>query len=417
MLRLVLACAVLVLLVAAPAPAAVVDDVAVGAARSDEVAVWGQAVAWRDGTDIVLRAGDGRTRRVPTGSAGESFGMSLGTDAGGRLVLVFPFCRGVPCRLRRVDVRTGRVRTIAGIPAGPHAYPVLRRGVLAWMWGNTVRSRRLDGGRIRREDLGRGPIDLTGLDHDGRRFAITGAGADDPETETSYTEVRVGRFGARRTRYVGGLGASQEYQAVLAPMLNATSVDVLKDDLETFDPGRAYERLIRYPLGRGRARQRSFGVPFTAMARGGGATAIVQAVGSLGCAVGRPVRDDPDDVRRTLVPCRIVRAGGPPFGADTRRTVPEVTLQRRAGGVSGRVVRRLISSSTGRTARTEGVAGAAVRIAPPAGGFAAAGADTTTGADGRFSLAPSGPLASASLLGAFTTAEPQAFAPVARRAG
>jgi hypothetical protein len=410
MARLLLACAVL-LTCASPAIAATVDDVALGETRDADIAVWGKNVAWDTGAAVVLQTADGKTRTFP---ADDADGMTIGPDATGRLVLVFASCSssGVKCRLRRVDVKTGRAAFVAGI-RGALSDPVLRKGILVWIDGATVRSRKLAGGRVRREYLGRESIELTGLDHDGKRFAITGQGPDDPSTETTYTDVRVGVLGKRRTERIGGLGSSQEYQAVLVPLLNATSVDVIKDDTRTFQAGSAYLRMIRYPIGRGKRTQRSFGVPFTMIAHGGGRTALVQAPGTEGCGVEQPSEDTiEEDVSTTAVPCRVVLAGSSPFGADTRRTVPEVTIARTAAAVTGTVVRRLISPKTGGTTRTVGVAGVPVRVSvAEQTKFRTTGVDGTTDASGAFSVALPAPLAKAELLGVSMSTPPRAFAP------
>lgn len=92
------------LLAAAPAPvsAAVRDDVAAAEADGSEIAVWGKSVAWRDGARVVVRRADG-TQRAFTAGRGAAEGLTVGPDAGGRLVAVFPVCASArSCRLRKI---------------------------------------------------------------------------------------------------------------------------------------------------------------------------------------------------------------------------------------------------------------------------------------------------------------------------
>ncbi|HWT94181.1 MAG TPA: hypothetical protein VN238_14340 [Solirubrobacteraceae bacterium] len=401
------------LMIAAPAQGATRDDVAVAEADASEIAVWGKVVAWREGTKVVVRKADGTQRTFTT--RGSAAGLTVGPNAGGRIVAVFPHCTSArACRFRRVDVASGRAAFVPGIK-GRLSTPVLRRGILMWIDEAAIRSRRLAGGRVAREDLGRGPLALTGLDHDGRRFAVTGDTERDDAADGGMSEVRLGRIGRRGTKRRAGTSYSQEYQAILRPRLTPTGVEVLSDDVEVFVPGTVYERVIRFPDSGARSSKRSFGVPFTAIATGGGGTAILQSPGTEGCGV---LADRPgEDVEEPTVigaTCRVVLAGAAPFSRDTRRTVPEVAFTRTATRASGRVQRRLVAP-TGRTSGKQGVANVQVRLVPGSAdeGFGPTGVDLTTDAQGRFTTPLAGALRT-SPLGAFLVAPPRAFAPALR---
>lgn len=402
--------------IAAPAAqGATRDDVAVAEADASEIAVWGKVVVWREGDEVTVRKADGSRRTFAT--RGSASGVTVGPDAGGRLVAVFPHCTSTrrACRFRRVDVASGRAAFVPGI-AGRLSTPVLRRGILMWIDGATIRSRRLAGGRVAREDLGRGAtLTLTGLDHDGRRFAITGDTERDDGADGGMSEVRLGRIGRRGTKRRAGTSYSQEYQGILRPRLTPTGVEVLSDDVEVFVPGSTYERIISFPDSGRRSTRRSVGVPFTAIATGGGGTAMLQAPSTEGCGV---LADAPGEEQEepTVVaaPCRVVLAGAAPFSRDTRRTVPEVAFTRTATRATGRVVLRLVGTS-GRTTGTQGVPNVQVRIARASerDGFAPTGIDVTTDAQGRFTAPLTGALRTTPL-GASLIAPPRAFAPALR---
>jgi len=325
-LRALLAPLALGLLAATGVPQAAhgAPDIPVGEVEgSVALTVHGDTLAWIEYEEtVVLRRPDGRTQRFADANRTEE--LSLGRDARGRLVLVYPICATTRrCVLRRVDVRTGRRRTVAGI-RGRISYPVLRRGVLAWVQGDGVggvRTRALAGGPVRSQWVGR-DLGVSGLDHDGRRLVVTGVTTSCCGQEDF--DLRAVTLGSRRVRVLRSVTRGEDYRAMHTPELTGDgAVDVADADTEE-----TAAVITRVPLDKPRRRTvRYFGMGFTTFARGGGQLAYVEAPSYLGC--GSLIDPEDDDAGLVFGGCRIVRVGADPFG-DDERTLPAELLSGKA---------------------------------------------------------------------------------------
>lgn len=403
--------------------AAQADRVVAEVSDSSSIAIDGSLLAWQETVaegDNAVVLDDGRTRRR-FNAGGFGGQVTLGDDERGRLTLVFTRCeRESRCTLRRVDPRTGRARTVRGI-VGSFVDVELRRGRLAWIARNAVRTRALAGGPTRRQGVGRGKIELSGLDHDGRRLVVVGE--VEPEIGSAAFALRLVRFGSSRARSLTRVNSGEEYRTIREPILERDGVVLTRSNSDL-----GAGELLRVPVdSRKRSVRVALGADFNALARGGGRTAYVQAPGD-GCASGASGVPG-DDIPGAPASCRIVRASADPFGTRARATPPVLELDEEAtpaadgsAEVSGRLL--TFSVRRGRVVGRDGVAGAAVEVQvgrPPPNfdpeenrdpglSFSEAGAPrtATTDGDGRFALILE-PDAKDRIIRAVTAATPRAF--------
>lgn len=398
-------------LAAGPAGAAVSPDRVMGEATEiRDLAVEGRVTAWAEAdakgrVTAVLDTNPARggQRRFPAGVAGGE--VTLGTDAGGRLVLVHTVCSGeVSCRLRRVEVRSGRARAVSGI-GGLVLSPELARGRLAWIGSGGVLHRGLSGGRVRRQPVGRS-IGLTGLDHDGRRLVVTG------EVYTGRgrgaTDLRLARFGRSRARTIHTMTFGKAYHVMRGPVLAGDHVDVIDATQEE-----SASDVSRVSLRDGRRRRLALGAHYTVLAVGGGVTAYAMASGLSGCPTGGDPRAEAEVAPAS---CRVVRTKDP--FSRTRRLLPRMLtigptptlLPDGSAEVSGRLEARTVRA--GKVIARRGFAGAQVDVAVSPAGLETPdfGPPTrvATDADGRWRLrlAPDG---RARLVRAVTVDAPHAW--------
>jgi hypothetical protein len=169
--------------------------------------------------ELVLRAQDGTVTRV-AGAQEADFQQDLGTDADGRVVLVYVRCEE-DCTLRLRDVQTGEER---GLPSsGRDRVPAIWDGVLAFSRAYAPRReggpprefvylRRLDSGRPPRRvwgPSGRANSNVTSLDYGSGGVAF---GRDWGEDDLDTSELWVKRPG-RATHIVAQIGSGSLSQA------------------------------------------------------------------------------------------------------------------------------------------------------------------------------------------------------------
>jgi hypothetical protein len=283
--------AIVVAAVAAIAPVARAETTVATVARPTPVNAFGGRLVW-SAYDFTLRSYRLMTRfggvieALPIAGRSVPFDADLGSDALGRLVVVYSRCRAEPrpqffitapnwalsrgCDLYRFDFAARRETRIAAASSrGASEYlPTVSRGQIAFArsHGRRVTSRglradlyvsslvggretRLSGGTRSRGRVGRvaGPV---GLDLNGRRLAFTWQYSVEGSEGGPNTEVRVVTLGGRRTLVdVQPNSDSIVSRQLTAPSLVGTSVFYA---LRTSGDSNGH-RYRRYDLARSRA--------------------------------------------------------------------------------------------------------------------------------------------------------------------
>lgn len=342
---------------ATPQPDRVIDEVSLPMG----VGIDGPVVAWAKrrgtlGAQVVVRDGS-RPRVLLSAGLGSSL-VDVGRDRRGRRVVVFTRCGG-RCDIVSFSLASRSTRVV--VPGVRATDVTVGAGRVFWADGRRVRSRSLEGGRVRFEAVA-GRMQPSELDTDGKTLAVTGPVPFD--SGNGATGLSVTRPGSGRARLRGRRAFGEEYAALRAPVVAPEGVVTLFDDFTAgIAPGWA-----DFAAGqRGFTKRTSGGMGIVAWDAGAGSAVLVEAPTDAGCALG----DAFSEQRVGDAPCRVVIASTegerllPPriAVAENTATVQRTTLdgQRITGrtalpGVpvelirSGQVVERLITDAQGRVA-------------------------------------------------------------------
>lgn len=373
--------------------------------RPSPIAAQGGVVAWSayDAATrrfhLVLRRGRA-VARAAIAPAVAPFDVSLGRDAAGRLVALYPRCdqpggarrRPSGCDIYRYDVTAGREDLVSEVSRADRdeGWPAQsgRRVAFVALRGKGPGSRPCDvpyvktlaaAGPARRLDRGRCSR-TTGLSLQGDRIVqlTAGPGRFASPSEVRRLNVRGGRMHLLARVRSEDVGGRNEYTGT--PALTRAAVYLLRQTPTG-------NRFVRIGLGSGRRTE----VPAHADLIGAfarderGRSWYVDAQPTFDCGY----------EQATDVPCRLVQTSASPFSSATRRLAPHLRFAR--GGfdgleVSGRLDRLVVRGR--RVLRREPLAGVAVellgRLRDSSSPYAPTGLRTTTGADGRWTVHAAG---------------------------
>jgi hypothetical protein len=408
MTRLAAAGALASLAVLAAAVPARADTAVAQLTRDTPVAAYGATVAWS-----AFDQASGRHRlmmRTPAGTApaavatsAAAFDVSLGPDAGGRIVALYTRCTP-GCDVFRYDVlarREVRLRSVSS-PREDEAWPTQWGSRVAFVRrhptggrgeirqcdvpfvrdvGSARPSRRLDRGSCGRAE---------GLSIRGTRIIEVTFGSP-PGTRFASQVRRLSAAGGA-VRVLAAQTSGEESNEFASATQSTSSVFVTRVGVH---PTPAF---VRIDAATGRRTE-------VAARTGLVGPAARDERGVFWYVEGPGRRSDDDCGEAVPVPCRLVRASASPFSSVPRTLTPRLTISAPSDAqvpgplwtdpfvLAGRLTRSVVAR--GALLRDDPVAGVALellaRVADPAApglheAFAPTGTTATTGADGRWSV-------------------------------